>query len=31
MSKNLALTAVAVIEFDSLVKHISGMGLLKPP
>ena len=31
MSKNLALTAVAVIEFDSLVKHAySGMGLLKP-
>ena len=31
MSKNLALTAVAVIEFDSLVKHAyAGMGLLKP-
>ena len=31
MSKNLGLTAVAVIEFDSLVKHAyAGMGLLKP-
>jgi len=31
MSVNLGLTAVAVIEFDSLVKHAyAGMGLLKP-